>query len=195
MKVASMKTSRLHMKLFSLLLLLFCVPEEAFVSQVHYQGIPHDWEHSLEHAPVIVVARRKGGPQLYKEWIFPREAHYTRSEETIAREWVQAYEILEVVRSASGRPMVLGQEILVWQQPEYGREELEYYHRTGIIHSPMILVKEAAAEIRDGRVLLFLQPHEELWRFYNDAPEEGESLLKQRTTTGFLESDHVPGTQ
>ncbi|TVQ18083.1 MAG: hypothetical protein EA382_18145 [Spirochaetaceae bacterium] len=157
-----------------------CVLQEAWVSQVDFHEIPHDWEHSLEHAPVIVVARQAGSPELYREWVFPRATHYERKEETVARESVQPYEVLEVIRADPNRPLNPGQRIDVWREPEYGRSELEHYHRTGIIHSPLILLKQAAAAIVDGRVLLFLTPHEEVWSYFNGSPEEGEALLERR---------------
>jgi hypothetical protein len=151
------------------------------VSQVHYQEIPHDWEYSLDHAPVIVRARRTGPAALYREQVFPRETHVDGTEETVAREFARPYEILEVIRPAAGRPLGPGQEIRVWQEPEYGPTELEHFHRTGSIHSPFILVKEAEEEVREGRLVLFLEPHEGVWRSFNGAPEEGEALLKRRS--------------
>lgn len=173
-----------HRGILFLLVLIasLSVPQEAFVSQVHVHEIPHNWEHSLERAPVIVVARRSSSPQLYRQWVFPRETHYAQAEETVAREWVQHYEILEVIRPAAERSLGPGQEIRVWRQPEYGPGDLEHYHRTGEIHSPIILVKEAVVEILDGRVLLFLEPHQDVWRYFDDSPEEGESLLDRRAT-------------
>jgi len=158
------------------------------MSQVDYLGIPHNWEYSIDNAPVIVLARRSGPPKQYREWVFPRETHFTQSEETVAREWAQPYEVLEVIRPASGRPLGSGQEILVWQHQEYSWEDLEYYHRTGIIHSAIILVQEAVAESQNGRVLLFLEEHEEVWRRFNDAPEEGELLLERRPRKEFFQS-------
>ena len=74
------------------------------MSQVHVQEVPHNWEHSLERAPVIVVARRSGSLQ----------------------------------------------------------------------------VQQAVAEVLGGRVLLFLEPHQDVWRYFDDSPEEGESLLDRR---------------
>jgi hypothetical protein len=161
------------------LLLFLGVCQEAFVSQVDYQEIPHDWEYSLDHAPMIVLARRTGPAELYREQTFPRETHVDGTEKTVAREFAQPYEILEVIRPVPGRPLGPGQEIRVWLEPEYGPADLEHFHRTGIIHSPFILVKEAEEEVRDGRVVLFLEPHEGVWRSFNTSPEEGEALLER----------------
>jgi hypothetical protein len=170
------KLARTLLKLF----LFFLFLQEASMTQVHYQTIPHNWEHSFDNSPVIVLARRTGSLQKIREWVFPRETHVTKSEETLWQEWAQPYEILEVIRPAPGRPLGPGQEILVWQEQEYGWQDLEYYHQTGIIHSPFVLVQEAEEDIQNGRVLLFLEPSEDLWRPYNATPEAGEALLDRR---------------
>lgn len=70
------------MKKLAAVVLFLCVPQEAWVSQVHVEETPHDWEHSLEHAPVVVLARRSGSLELFREWIFPRETHYEKNQET-----------------------------------------------------------------------------------------------------------------
>ncbi len=179
------------MKQVLALLVFLSVSQEAFVSQVHYQEIPHDWEYSMEHAPVIVLARRTGPPELYREKIFPRETHVDGSEETVAQEFAQPYEVLEVIRPAVGRPLGAGQQIRVWQEPEYGPEELEHYHRTGGLDSPFILVKEAAEEVKDGRAVLFLEAHEDVWRYFNGSPEEGEALLERQPREQLLPAEKI----
>lgn len=163
------------------LLGVFLFPMEVHMSQIDYQSIPHNWSHSMDNAPVIVIARKTGSLQKIQERVFPKETHITQSAETIWQEWAQPFVILEIIRPFPGRPLGPGQEILVWHQQEYSWEDLESYHRTGIIHSLSVLIQEAEEPVKDGRVLLFLEPHEHIWRPYNFSPEEGEALLERRT--------------
>lgn len=43
------------------------------MSHVHDQEMPHAWLRSLKDAPVVLIARRAGETELYKQRIFPRE--------------------------------------------------------------------------------------------------------------------------
>jgi len=162
----------------------FAPLQEVYLSQVHYQEIPHDWEDSFQRSSAIVIARRAGDMELYKEIVFPKETHYNQNQETLYREWSLPYEVVEVIRPARGQALGPGQKIQVWLWGEYGPDDLESYHTTGIIHSPIILLKEREAEIQGDRVLLFLEPHENVWRSFNQAPEEGEGLLERLREEG-----------
>jgi hypothetical protein len=163
----------------AVMVLIFLVPQEIQVSQVFYEEIPHDWEFSLQYAPVIVLARRIGDPVVYREWIFPKETHFQQEAESRAAEWAQGYAVVEVLRPGTGHPLEPGQKILVWEAPEYHHSEIEHYHETGDIYSPFILKKTPTEEPGGVEVILFLQPHEEIWTFFNDAPEEGKALLER----------------
>jgi len=170
------------------LVMLLGLPREVYVSQVHYQEIPHDWERSITNAPAILVVRSAGEPELYREWLFPKSTHHEKKEETRATEWAQPYEIVEVLRPAIDRALGPGQRMLVWREPEYGKEELEYYHRTGNIHSPFILVKAASFVPDSDLLVLFIEAHETIWRPYDGSPPEGIALLKQAAARDLVEA-------
>jgi hypothetical protein len=158
---------------------VFLYPGVAHVSQVHVQTMAHDLKTSVREARLIVVGRDLKQRKTVKEIVLPKSTHHKKQQETIYREYARRFEVKRVIKSDLDAPPRVGSVIEVWVEPAYDEHATRLYHEQGIRKSPIAQQTEPRSKPTGDEVILFLEPHQGIFRHALQAADEGLGALAE----------------
>lgn len=159
--------------------LVFLYPGVAHVSQVLVQKMTHDLKSSVRQAPLIVVGRDLKQRKTTKEIVFPKSTHHKKQEETTYREFARRFEVKRIIKSDLESPPKVGSVIDVWVEPAYDEHATRLFHEQGASESPIVLEARPRCRPAGDEVILFLVPHEGIFRTASGSADEGLGVLAE----------------
>lgn len=149
------------------------------MSQVHVEEVPHDLKRSVHNAELIVVARDLKKTVTHKQKVFPKSTHFRKAEETRYTELAREFEVVRVITSSLRSSPKPGSTIRVWVEPSYDEDATRRYHEQGLSKSPVVVHATPTSPPTSAERLLFLTPHEKIYRARSGAAEEGLASLSE----------------
>jgi hypothetical protein len=124
---------------------------EAHVSEVVYIDSDESLDQLAKRSTHVVVvsldaSSKSPREELLREVVFPKETHFEKREPSIFREFAEAWNVSEVLKSPSIKPG----PIKVYTAPDYGEGASRAYHELNQTESPIIRRYKSTRPPKDG---------------------------------------------
>ena len=156
------------------------------MSQVINKYITVPIEETVDNALLrghILIVEHTGFSETFFEKTFPKETHYEKEEESLYSEYINKYQVIEIIKSDTFKA---GEVFWVWEEPAYSLSDVKKYHESNFLSSPIILQYEPNYPSGDEQKILYMditdkknEKHPEIYKIIaHEGIEAKEEIIR-----------------
>jgi hypothetical protein len=147
-------------------------------------------EEMTQNSEHILIVEADGKTKKYYEVIYSKDTHHNKETETIYKEDVTGFKIIEVLKSAT---LKVGNNFWLWQKPAYDLYAIKMEHEQDMTESPIVEIYSSTYKINGEQRIVFLKNinKPKVPQTYNNFYHASEGLEAKQKIITFLKSGKI----